>query len=287
MKEENNLPYVASDLDGTIVRNEDFKILDETVRDILNYQVESESKFFIVTGRAYQNMKYYIKQLKIKLPIICSNGSAIIDPITNKVLFENSMSDSVVLKLLDHAHKNSLDVNIYTAKDLISLKTSERYKKYQELFAHYPKELQPEFIFIDSYLDLIEDIKNKKYKTLKLMYSFDPIQDKEKHLNLVNFLDEMNLYHPQTFIQSRLIMDAMEKGVNKATGLEKWCELMNVDKNNIHVVGDNNNDIEMVSSFKYGISVGNGVSALKEVANIVIDTIDNNGVGKYLDNLIK
>ncbi|AKX33958.1 HAD family hydrolase [Spiroplasma litorale] len=288
MKKENDfLPYVASDLDGTIVRNEDFKILDETANDIIDYQKASGHKFFIVTGRAYQNLKFYIKQLDVKLPIICSNGSAIIDPTNHEVLYESEMNESIVLDLLHNADKYNLDVNIYTAKDLISLKTSERYLKYKELYAHYPKELQPEFIFYDNYKDLIEDYKIKKYKALKLMYSFDPINDEKAFDNLITFLDQKNLYHPKTYIQSRLIVDAMEKGTNKCTGLKKWCEIMNVDYKQIHAIGDNNNDIEMVSFFENGICVGNGVQALKTVASKVIDPINDNGVGKYLKTMIE
>ncbi|AKU79534.1 Cof-type HAD-IIB family hydrolase [Spiroplasma turonicum] len=284
---ETKLPYVASDLDGTIVRNEDFKILESTVIDIQEYQKLSGGKFFLITGRAYQNMKFYINQLNIELPIICSNGSAIIDPKSNEVLYEAEMNEQTVLELLDDATKHSLDVNVYTARELISLKTSERYKKYTELYSHYPKNLQPEFTFINDYNELIQEVKNKKYKALKLMYSFDPINDVAQYERLVKYLESKNLYHPQTYIQSRLIIDAMEKGTNKLSGLKMWCKIMNVNIDTIYAIGDNNNDIEMVKGCKNGISVGNGVQALKDVSKLVIDEIDNNGVGKYLKELSK
>ncbi|NLZ15285.1 MAG: HAD hydrolase family protein, partial [Erysipelotrichaceae bacterium] len=39
------------------------------------------------------------------------------------------------------------------------------------------------------------------------------------------------------------------KGCNKGNGVEKYCELMNINKNDVYVVGDSGNDITMFEKF--------------------------------------
>ncbi|QHX36789.1 HAD family hydrolase [Spiroplasma sp. BIUS-1] len=280
------LPYIGSDLDGTVVKNSDFKILDETVNDINEYQKETNNNFFIVTGRAFQNMKHYIKQLNVTLPVISSNGGAITNPVTWEVYFEHVMEKELVIDLLNYSIEHDLDVSLYTATTLSSLKTAERVKTYKQLYGHYPDEDQPEFILYNNYNELIDDVKNDVHRAVKLMYSLDCETEVEKAQQLKDYLKSKDLYHPSTIIQSRILVDAMPKGVNKASGIKKWAEIMNVDLKDIHVIGDNNNDMEMVSELPYGVAVGNAVENLKQVAWKVIDTIDNNGVGKYLKELI-
>ncbi|WP_338984501.1 HAD family hydrolase [Spiroplasma endosymbiont of Diplazon laetatorius] len=280
------LPYIGSDLDGTVVKNSDFKILDETVNDILEYQKQTNNNFFIVTGRAFQNMKYYIKQLNVTLPVISSNGGAITNPVTWEVYYEHLMDKEVVLELLNYSIEHGLDVSLYTATTLCALTSAERVKAYKELYGHYPDDCQPEFILYEDYHQLIEDVKNDVHRAVKLMYSLDCETETQKAQDLKDYLESKNLYHPSTIIQSRILVDAMPKGVNKASGIKKWAEIMNVDINHIHVIGDNNNDMEMVSELPFGIAVGNAVENLKEVAWKVIDHIDDNGVGKYVKELI-
>ncbi|AUM62783.1 HAD family hydrolase [Spiroplasma monobiae] len=280
------LPYIGSDLDGTVVKNSDFKILDETIKDINDYQKQTSNNFFIVTGRAFQNMKYYVKQLNVTLPVISSNGGAITDPVTWEVYYEALMDKEVVLDLLQYSIDNDLDVSLYTATTLCALKNAERVKAYKELYGHYADEDQPQFILYNDYNELIEEVRNDIHRTVKLMYSLDSELEVEKAEKLKLYLEEKGLYNPSTIIQSRILVDAMPKGVNKASGIKKWAEIMNVDLNDIHVIGDNNNDMEMVGELPYGIAVGNAVENLKEIAWKVIDHIDNNGVGKYLKELI-
>ncbi|AUB31814.1 HAD family hydrolase [Spiroplasma floricola] len=280
------LPYIGSDLDGTVVKNSDFKILEETINDINAYQKKSNNKFFIVTGRAFQNMKHYIKQLNVTLPVVSSNGGAITDPLTWEVYYEHIMDKDLVIELLQHSLENDLDVSVYTATTLCALKSAERVKAYKKLYGHYLEEDQPEFILYNNYNELIEDIKNDVHRTVKLMYSLDCKTDTVKAEELKVYLKSKNLYHPSTIIQSRILVDAMPKGINKASGIKKWAEIMNVALKDIHVIGDNNNDIEMVSELPFGIAVGNAVENLKKQAWKIIDHIDNNGVGKYLKELI-
>ncbi|WP_342275027.1 HAD family hydrolase [Spiroplasma endosymbiont of Cantharis lateralis] len=280
------LPYIGSDLDGTVVQNSDFKILQSTAKNINEYQSLSNNKLFVVTGRSLQNIKYYIKQLNIKLPVICSNGAVIVDPITWEVYYEQVMEKEIIIDLLKYAMENDLDVSLYTPTSVCSLSIAERIKTYKKLYGHYPKDCQPDFILYEDYNQLLEDINNDVHKIIRVMYSLDYEKETQVANKLKEYLESKNLYYPTTIIQSRILIDAMPKGINKATGVKKWAEIMKVDLKDIIVIGDNNNDLEMISEMPFGIAMGNAHDEVKKKAWKVIDRIENNGVGKFLKELI-
>ena len=51
--------------------------------------------------------------------------------------------------------------------------------------------------------------------------------------------------------------------------------------------GDNGNDVEMLKNADLAVVVGNALPPALEVADIVIDTNDNDGVAKYLLELYR
>ncbi|AHI53058.1 HAD family hydrolase [Spiroplasma culicicola] len=278
-------PYIASDLDGTIVKNEDFKILDETIADILNYQEKSGSKFFIVTGRLFETSKLYINQLHVTLPIIGANGAVIIDPITQKVLYQSIIEKDICEKIFDFALANNLDLIYYSAKALIGLETSERINYYKEAYKDLERNLQPNCEIYPDFEQFKMSAMNEIHKPFKFLFSFPTTGSESLVEKTTKFLNDLKLNCPITHMNERIFVDAMNNNVNKATGLEKWAEIMNVELDEIHPIGDNNNDYEMVAQFKNGCVVANGVEKTKQVASKILEDIYSNGVGKYLQTL--
>jgi hydroxymethylpyrimidine pyrophosphatase-like HAD family hydrolase len=62
------------------------------------------------------------------------------------------------------------------------------------------------------------------------------------------------------------------KGVSKRTGILRAAELLGIDTDCIFCVGDQTNDLPMVTAF-HGFAVSNAVPALKEAAPYSCDRI--------------
>lgn len=67
-------------------------------------------------------------------------------------------------------------------------------------------------------------------------------------------------------------------GVNKATGIEKIINHLNIKKEDTFGYGDSWNDLEMLEFVHYGIAMGNANEAVKKIANDVTGTHDNDGI---------
>lgn len=75
--------------------------------------------------------------------------------------------------------------------------------------------------------------------------------------------------------------------VDKASIVKVASELYNIPIENIIAFGDGHNDIGLLSAAGYGVAMGNSHPDLLPYADEVIDTIDNNGVLKYLKQHFK
>ena len=73
--------------------------------------------------------------------------------------------------------------------------------------------------------------------------------------------------------------------ISKATGVQKVLEHLNLNHQDSYAFGDGLNDLEMIQLVGTGVAMGNAVPELKEVSDLVCDTIQNNGLEKVLVEL--
>lgn len=67
-------------------------------------------------------------------------------------------------------------------------------------------------------------------------------------------------------------------GVNKARGLKVVCERHGIEMKNVMACGDSLNDIAMIKEAGLGVAMGNAQDAVKEAADWVTATNNENGV---------
>ena len=76
------------------------------------------------------------------------------------------------------------------------------------------------------------------------------------------------------------------KGFSKASGIEKTCELLGIEKEDTYAFGDSINDVEMLKQAYYSFAVANARDEVKKAARFQADSNVNQGVLKILQNLL-
>lgn len=79
--------------------------------------------------------------------------------------------------------------------------------------------------------------------------------------------------------------DAFEKNITKKDAILPVLKEMNITWDNVIAFGDAENDITMIESAGIGVAMGNARDTVKEKADIVADTCENDGVAKTLKEL--
>ncbi|MNN52806.1 Sugar phosphatase YidA [compost metagenome] len=71
-------------------------------------------------------------------------------------------------------------------------------------------------------------------------------------------------------------------GINKASGLREVCQLLGIRMEEVAVCGDSLNDLEMIRAAGLGIAMGNAQEAVKQAADAVTGTNDEDGVAQAI-----
>ncbi|MFC4023884.1 Cof-type HAD-IIB family hydrolase [Oceanobacillus longus] len=79
-------------------------------------------------------------------------------------------------------------------------------------------------------------------------------------------------------------MEANPKGVSKARALHFLCDKIGITMKEVMAVGDSLNDIKMIQEAGIGVAMGNAQEAIKNVANHITDSNNEDGVAKAIES---
>ena len=79
------------------------------------------------------------------------------------------------------------------------------------------------------------------------------------------------------------------KGIHKGIGLEKLCEYLNIPLSQTIVVGDADDDIEVLKKAGLAVAMGNANEKIKQLSDVIVSDNDHDGcvevIEKYLIKL--
>lgn len=80
-------------------------------------------------------------------------------------------------------------------------------------------------------------------------------------------------------------LEFMMKGYTKGTAVKRACELLHIPQENSICFGDSNNDITMFDACHYGVAMGNSSPEILRRADLVTDSLFEDGVQHALQKL--
>ena len=89
-----------------------------------------------------------------------------------------------------------------------------------------------------------------------------------------------------TLTDKGVLVQIMNKDVSKGSGILTLCEHFGISSTETIVFGDDYNDIEMFKISGYSVAMGNAEEELKQIADEVAETIDNDGVAGVLERML-
>ncbi len=267
---------IAIDMDGTLLNSNNE--VSERNKDAIKTAIDNGINVVIATGRVFVSAKYYARLTGIKAPIIACNGACIRDLCSDNILFEESIGYEDCRFLVKAAEDEKMyyhlydDYNFYTKELKYS---SLSYYKWNE------KQAPEDRINIQILPNLLEIIENSKVN----MYKMVVIDNDMVKLN--KFREKISSNENIEIVSSwRNNIEIMNKGVSKGSGLNHLCQIMNIKKEQVIAIGDNYNDASMFEFAGLSIAMKNGEDKVKEMADIVTDTNDNDGVAKIIEEII-
>ncbi|AOG60482.1 HAD superfamily hydrolase [Spiroplasma helicoides] len=273
----------VSDMDGTII-TKDNVLIEETKKSIKNFMQQTNNAFSIVTGRQFFVAERHIKDLNITLPILTANGSTLIDPTNKKILKAKHFEKEEFLNNLAILVKNQIKFSVVNDFQVFGLKSTVWNKHFRRDKFTLDSFDESIFNLYDTLEELFEAVKSDCKYFGSFFIEYNDESEFQKIINLFPLEKFSTLiycyFHHNT-------IEYFKKGVNKYTGLEMLADYLNMKVDDFFIFGDQTNDIVMFENAKNTYAVKNAVPQLKLIAKEVIGSVENDGVGKKAQELIK
>lgn len=263
-----NKHLIALDLDGTLL-NEKKKIPERT-KKVLARAKQDGHIICIATGRPYRASIQYYQELNLNTPIVNFNGAFVHHP------FEKSFG----------SYHTPLDVK--TARTIIETCEAFRVQNIMvEIIDDYYLRYYDE-LFINTFTLGQNPVD---HGNLKEIVKDDPtsvlIHPKDEHVKELR--DLLKEAHAEV-IDQRVwgapwnIIEIIKAGMNKAVGLKRIADYYDIPRERIIAFGDEDNDLEMIEYAGLGIAMDNGIDALKNIANDITKSNEEDGIAVFLED---
>lgn len=262
-----NYKLVVLDLDGTLLDDE--KQISEKNLRILNELHKRKIEIIIATGRNYYMAKILTDKIKNVEPVIMANNGAIVRRSNNDELIEyNYLSFLEFEKIYNEGLKLNLNPVVHV----------DEYSNGYDLI--YERE-----DFEQAYLGYIK----KDYNRARLMKFMPESMGKilsvcyfNEYDKLRSFGDEMKNKSMGKFnticnrnISKRALLEFLNPDGCKWSALKRYAASINVKKDEIIAIGDDNNDIELLRNAGLSFAMKNGTKESIEAANKVTKHTNN------------
>jgi len=262
-----NYELVAIDLDGTILGsdNEVSPRVEEAVRAVQAMGISVT----IATGRMFASARRFAEHFGIKTPLICYQGAQVRHPESGDIISETLIPKEVALGVIEYCQRNSYHVNAFQGDSV------------------FMAELTPEAEF---YLGLsgvegtvVGDLAAwLPGDVLKLVIITD-------EPTTVTVIDELTTEFGARLNVTRsypIFAETISPDVSKGRALRSLAVHLGVPIERVMGIGDNLNDLDLVTAAGFGVAMGNGAPEVKARADYITDDVEHDGVATALEKLI-
>ena len=237
------MKYFFFDLDGSLMYNSTLKsnevfIPKENVKMLKVLHENENVEYGIASGRIASVSKKLFDQEKLNGWIIGENGGTILNK-DSQYVYKNRISEQTYSELISFALDKGYHFEAYTDEDL------------------FVNNVNNPSIFLDRIINNYKGILN--INNISSFEEISPYLSSINHFSFVPFIDQSNLEDIKDFLNkyndkldwinsSIDIVDTIPKNIDKIIAFKEFMKINNIDKNDIHYLGDGFNDLE---SFKY------------------------------------
>ncbi|MBD3110309.1 HAD family phosphatase [Bacillus sp. AGMB 02131] len=259
---------IVLDLDGTLLRND--KTISDRTKGTLKTLMEQGHHVMIATGRPYRSSAQFYQELALKTPIVNFNGALVHHPHSvNWGSFHTPLDIGIARDIVDACNSYSFHNIIAEIQDDVYLHNQNGHLldifnmgnpkiTIGDLRSYLP----------DSPTSLLIHAEPEDVTTIRSHLA-------EVHAELIDHRRWGDPFH---------VIEIVKSGMHKAVGIQKVAGYLNIPQSRIIAFGDEDNDLEMLEYANIGVAMGNGISAVKNIANVTTASNEEDGVALFLED---
>ncbi len=265
---ENYYDIAISDFDGTLFSSKNG--ISENVLNVIRRFTDAGGIFCICTGRMTSSIVKFYKQYGFTGYTVSFNGAEICNTDTGEKVYKEHVDNATCIKLLRYAEENKKRVQVYPNDILTVSSLNDDYRA-------YAKRCHVEICDVEGAVgDLFVE---KGYTSGKVLFYTDDSTRQKMLKDIKDIVGE----NYEVICSNPEHIDIMAKGVSKGNAVLKLCEMLGKSTDKLICFGDESNDASMIEVAGLGAVTANGSEYLKSIADIVIPSCEDGGVGFALD----
>lgn len=259
------------DIDGTLV-NSKKEITPETLRYLKMIQ-EQGCIVALASGRPFPGMKQYSDKLELAKYggyILSFNGAIVLSCADNQIVYTKSIPHKYAEVLYEFAKERHLGMVTYKGNKVITGTDTDSYMEFEARLNHM------ELCQVDDFVREVDFDMCKCLMTAKPEVS----ERYEKELAAI-VSPELNVFRSEPFF-----IEITVEGVDKAESVGKLLDHTGIKRENCICCGDGFNDRTMVEYAGIGVAMGNAQQVVKDAADYVTASCDEDGLVEVIEKFI-
>lgn len=279
---------LALDIDGTLLCSK--HKITRNVNRAIDKAKENGIIVTLATGRFYGSAHRIARNAGVNAPIIANDGAQIQDVYNGDLIYFKPVELEIAQDVMKLIKNYPVELQVFTKDLIIYAGKGFRIKRLKRALKRGHLSIGGCYNYIRDFVfppvvnaGSVENILNTlKEPPAKLVVNGEPevMEEFEKELN-ERFSKEVAM---TTAIRNYI--DILAHDVSKAHGLEILLKHLGISRENIIAAGDNYNDIEMIKYAGLGVAMGNAEDIVKDKADIITASNDDDGVVNIIENYL-
>lgn len=273
---EQRIRLIAFDLDGTVLNSQ--KHLTERTRQALRQAAKAGIQIAAATGRTFSSLAPEILEMPEISMAITSNGAVVNRIPDGEIVYRDYLTPEAVRDIVGMIRSERVDTEVclggkaYIDQDYyerILRGESGRDVQYVKTTRH------PISNIYDFMLEHQTEIEN-------INLNFPSVEEKSRWQQRMR--DYPNVTPTSSFLYN---VELGGKHTSKASALRHLMKEMQLSREQVVAFGDGENDLEMIRVAGMGVAMANAEKEVRDAADIVADSNDQDGVAKVIEELLK
>ena len=260
------MKILFTDLDGTLLTDD--KQISPANYDALMRALAAGHRVVITTGRPLRSARVQAQKLGLDGPgcfIIAYNGAQVFDCGQGRLIYELPLPLQALYAVVEECNRRGVYVQTYDENDVLvephnAGPVAERY-------------CAPIHMSWRTVNSIREDVTQAPAKALVI--DFD---SREKTEAMEQWIKANLSEQVECFFSSRYYLEVVHKGMDKGQAVLAMCQRLGIPVADSVAVGDEANDVSMITAAGVGVCMANGIPAAKAAADYVTER-DNNHDG--------
>lgn len=272
------IKMIVTDLDGTLLNSAN-TVSDKNIQ-AFRKAIEMGIVPVVATGRIDREALFFAETIGATDYLISGSGGVIKDYKNNKSIHEVNLDRQKVKLILEIVEPtNEIFWQVYTNKGCVCTEKSFSWMDRSGWAKAHVEEFKDKQIVVN---DVQAYVDTHELGISKIVLSSINYLLLDELMEQVGMIAGVEVVRPMDYC-----VECIPTGVDKGFGLIKLCEYLEIETEEVMIIGDSDNDKEMFEVHgPLKIAMGNAKDSIKELATHIVSTNDQDGVAEAINAFV-